>query len=216
MLMGQSVTVNWVLAAWVSAGMVSGWCPPARGDAESAVRAEAIARHVGEIVRRVDRDRAAVSIVVADLADGRSLGAGYATTPLIPASIQKQLVMAAAIDQLGPGFSFRTVVGTYGRDVVVVGDGDPGLGDPRLCQAAGEEPTAVLNRWADALKRSGVSVVEGDLVVDESIFDGQWVHPSWEPNDLPKWYAAPVGGLNLADNCIEVTAFPSGGRVGWE
>ena len=31
--------------------------------------------------------------------------------------------------------------------------------------------------------------------MDESIFDRQLVHPSWESSDLGKWYAAPVSSF---------------------
>src|SRR5690606_1692407 len=50
--------------------------------------------------------------------------------------------------------------------------------------------------------------IAGDLVVDATIFDSTYVHPDWDPNDLVKWYGAPIGGLNLANNCVVVEVWP--------
>ncbi len=55
----------------------------------------------------------------------------------------------------------------------------------------------------------GIGSIAGDLIIDESIFDDEWVHPSWEEADLDNWYAAPVGGLNFNGNCVDITIRPA-------
>ncbi len=117
--------------------------------------------------------------------------------------------MAVALDVLGAGFSFRTVCAVDGDRLVVIGDGDPGLGDPKLCQARGEDVTSVFQRWADLLRAKGITDLPGGLVIDASIFDDVLVHPTWEKDDLQKWYAAPVAGLNFNDNCVDITIRPA-------
>jgi len=126
----------------------------------------------------------------------------------IPASNQKVLVSAAALDLLGPGFRFSTQLAQRGDDLVVFGDGDPSTGDPVLADAAGKPITALFHDWAEALRKAGVTDVAGDLIVDDFAFDAQRLHPSWSKGDLLKWYAAPVGGLNLNDNCVDLTVVP--------
>jgi D-alanyl-D-alanine carboxypeptidase/D-alanyl-D-alanine-endopeptidase (penicillin-binding protein 4) len=159
------------------------------------------------------RGETAVGACVIDLAARKVVFAHGADEALIPASTMKLFVMAAAIDQLGPHFAFNTVLATDGSNLIVVGDGDPGFGDERLCSARGEPITADLRRWADSLIAAGINHVSGDLIIDESIFDDQRLHPTWEPDDLPKWYAAPVGGLNFNGNCVDLTLSPrAGGR----
>jgi D-alanyl-D-alanine carboxypeptidase/D-alanyl-D-alanine-endopeptidase (penicillin-binding protein 4) len=39
------------------------------------------------------------------------------------------------------------------------------------------------------------------------------VHPSWPADDLNRWYACEVSGLNFNDNCIQVSAKNIGGKV---
>jgi D-alanyl-D-alanine carboxypeptidase/D-alanyl-D-alanine-endopeptidase (penicillin-binding protein 4) len=159
------------------------------------------------------------SAAVIDLDAGRTICQVNPSSPLIPASNAKLFVIAAAAEQLGPDFAFRTVLARQGEDLVLVGDGDPSLGDVKVAEARGEGADAMLARWADALLDRGISLISGDLVIDESIFDDQLVHPSWEERHLKKWYAAPVGALNYNDNCVEVTIWPSaskGAPVLWE
>lgn len=148
--------------------------------------------------------------LIVDLSSGEVLLDHQSDTPLVPASNQKLFVMAAAVDLLGPEFTFRTMLAVRGRDVIVIGDGDPGFGDPRLAEANGHPISRIFERWADALKCAGRRRLEGDLILDESLFDAQTVHPSWDPRELDHWYAAPVGALNLNDNCLEFIVWPSG------
>ena len=133
--------------------------------------------------------------------------------PFIPASNQKLLVSAAALERLGPAFRWTTRLARCGDDLVVFGAGDPATGDPRLAAKADEPITAMFDRWAQALEDQGITHVTGDLIVDDAAFDDQWVHPNWSAGDLQRWYGAPVGGLNFNNNCIDVTVIP-GGRPG--
>ncbi|MGB2986209.1 MAG: D-alanyl-D-alanine carboxypeptidase/D-alanyl-D-alanine-endopeptidase [Phycisphaerae bacterium] len=150
-----------------------------------------------------------VGAYVVDLDTGRPVFIQNADIPLIPASSMKVFVMAAALAEFGPGFSFETLFATNGTDLVVIGDGDPAPGDEKVHHTRDEPITSDFERWADTLLEKGISTIPGDLVIDESIFDDQWIHPSWEENDLDNWYAAPVGGLNFNGNCIDITVSPT-------
>ena len=48
---------------------------------------------------------------------------------MIPASNMKIIVTAAALNYLGPDYVYRTKVGLCGDTLVVIGSGDPLLGD---------------------------------------------------------------------------------------
>jgi D-alanyl-D-alanine carboxypeptidase/D-alanyl-D-alanine-endopeptidase (penicillin-binding protein 4) len=149
------------------------------------------------------------SAFVVDLQTGAPVFEFHADVALVPASNMKVFVMAAALALLGPGFEFQTVLAANGRDLIVIGDGDPAFGDEKLYELRGERITVDFERWADELQRRGVSRVPGDLVIDESVFDDQRLHPSWESADLDNWYAAPVAGLNINDNCVDITVLPA-------
>ncbi len=161
----------------------------------------------------------ACSARIVDLDSGQALAAVGSTVPLLPASTAKVFVLAAAIDVLGPDFAFRTVLVRRGPDLVLIGDGDPALGDLKVAEARGVSQDAALGHWAQALLSQGVTTIAGDLVIDDSLFDGAFIHPDWEPGDVKKWFAAPVGALNYNGNCIDVTIEPAaeaGAPVRWE
>jgi len=131
--------------------------------------------------------------------------------PIKPASNQKLLVAAAALHYLPADFRYRTIIGLLKGDLVVVGSGDPSLGDPVLARTAGEPITAIFLRWADGLKKAGMAKIEGDILFDDFIFDQEYVHSTWRvEQNLESWYAAPVGGLNFNDNCVDVLIKPAG------
>lgn len=132
-----------------------------------------------------------------------------ADEPLKPASNQKLITTAAAMDVLPGDFTYRTLLAQRGNDLIVIGDGDPSIGDPRMAREAGESITAPFHRWADVLEELGVRRVPGDLVFDDFIFEQEHIHPRWrEDFNLQSWYAAPVGGLNFNDNCVDVVITP--------
>jgi len=132
-----------------------------------------------------------------------------ADAPMIPASTMKVFAMATALVELGPSFSFETILATDGQHLYLIGDGDPALGDERLCAERGDSRTGVFERWADGTRSMGITHIAGDLIVDESIFEGEGFNPTWEDADLDNWYAAPVGALNFNDNCVDITLHPS-------
>jgi D-alanyl-D-alanine carboxypeptidase/D-alanyl-D-alanine-endopeptidase (penicillin-binding protein 4) len=96
--------------------------------------------------------------------------------------------------------------------LVVVGSGDPTIGG----RFTGGDPTEYFRRWAKVLKQQRVTHIRGDLLLDDSCFDRQFVHPNWPKADLGHWYAAPIGALVFNDSCIDVHVAPgaSAGAAG--
>jgi len=142
-----------------------------------------------------------------------------AQAPRIPASNQKLLSSGTAIVALGPDYTFRTRLLQRGDEVILVGDGDPGLADPELLvdtiDAFGRPLTAdgVLDIWADAIQNAGLTHVER-LVIDDRVFDQQFIHESWPKDQLNLHYCAGSAGLNFHRNMLELfpQPHPRGGR----
>ena len=167
------------------------------------------ATQLAKLLDRLPHAQTRVSAAVMSLPDGKIIYRRNADVVLIPASNQKLIVGAVALGRLLPIQNFETKLAQRGDDLVIIGGGDPGLGDPKLAAQRGRAPTAAFADWAKLLTQRGLSRINGDIIVDDSVFDQRWVHDTWEKEDLTKWYAAPVGGLNFNDNCIEVTVWPT-------
>jgi D-alanyl-D-alanine carboxypeptidase/D-alanyl-D-alanine-endopeptidase (penicillin-binding protein 4) len=154
--------------------------------------------------------RCTVSARVLALPSGEVLYSANADAPMKPASNMKLLTSATALARLGSAFRFHTALARHGDHLVVIGGGDPATGDPVLAEMMGRDRLALFERWATVLAERGIRRIRGDLILDDTIFDDVFVHPSWPSDQLQKWYAAPVAGINLNDNCLDVTVWPAG------
>jgi serine-type D-Ala-D-Ala carboxypeptidase/endopeptidase (penicillin-binding protein 4) len=150
------------------------------------------------------QDPSCVSVAV----DGVDAGSTRADTPLIPASNQKLLVGAVALEVLGPEHRFTTEVraaapagGVISGDVYLVGGGDPLLtsstypvqNDPNPVT----DPTS-LDALADAVVAAGVQRIDGSVVGDGSRYDDEFFAPSWV-NDVRGIEAGPYDALLVND-----------------
>lgn len=122
-------------------------------------------------------------------------------TPYIPASNLKLATTSAALHKLGPDFKFRTLLVLHDGDLILVGDGDPTLGDYELLRKSGWDVDTVFKNWADVLKGRGIHSVR-NVIVDDSVFDEVFIHPNWPADQLNEHYMAEVGGVNLNANLL--------------
>jgi len=162
-----------------------------------------------KVLAKLPHASAVVGACVIDLASDRVVYAQNADAGLTPASTMKLFAMTAALTELGPQFAFETILAADSVNLVIIGDGDPGFGDEKLHKHRKETIAAPFERWADALRQNGLTLLPGDIIIDETIFDDQRLHPTWERADLDNWYAAPVGGLNYNDNCLDFVVTPA-------
>lgn len=108
----------------------------------------------------------AVTVVVRDVATGESLVEMNADVPRNPASVMKLLPTYAALDMLGPAYTWHTRAYADGPVVGGVLKGNlylKGSGDPLL----------TLERWwrfVTELRQTGLRAIEGDVVIDDTHF----------------------------------------------
>lgn len=152
------------------------------------------------------------SIHVVEPESGRTVYAYKAHEALMPASNMKLIATAAAVKYLGATFEYRTKVGLCDDTLVVIGSGDPLLGDEETDARRERQERWVLDAVAEALRTRGIDEIN-DIVVDTTVFDNERVHPSWPAKDHNKWYACEVCGLNYNTNCVSVTTNNYGGAI---
>jgi serine-type D-Ala-D-Ala carboxypeptidase/endopeptidase (penicillin-binding protein 4) len=111
-----------------------------------------------------------------------------------PASNVKLVTSAAALEVLGPDFRFTTTVSGTGRVRGPVLHGDlvlTGTGDPTMLAAD-------YDALAARVAAGGVRLVTGDLVADDTWFDGVRLGSGWAWDDEPFYYNAQVSALTAA------------------
>jgi len=160
---------------------------------------------------------ARVGVSVIDVKTGGVLCAINDDVRQTPASNVKLITTGVALRLLGEKHTFTTSVyasgkvaagGALGGDLVVVAGGDPAISG----REHGGKATAVFDAWAAEIAKS-VTSVRGNLIIDATCFDRQFIHPSWPKEQLVRWYCAPVSAFALNDNCIDVKVRP-GARPG--
>jgi D-alanyl-D-alanine carboxypeptidase/D-alanyl-D-alanine-endopeptidase (penicillin-binding protein 4) len=134
-----------------------------------------------------------------------------------PASNMKLYTVAAALDRLTPDYHFMTSVyakekvddGKIKGDLIIYGRGDPSF----ATRFNDGDYFKGINGLADRIVAAGVKRVRGDLVGDESYFNGAPLGSGWEWEDLQWSYGAQVSALTVNDNAIDLAVKP-GEKVG--
>ncbi len=141
-------------------GLLLAWLPGLAG-AQARLPPE-----VQQALQRAKLPDDALSVVLEEAGTGRSLLAWQEQRPVNPASLSKLVTTYAALDRLGPAWTWRTPVWLLGevRDGVLHGD---------LVLRGSGDPTLVLERLWLLLRRVqqlGVREIRGDVVLDRSAF----------------------------------------------
>lgn len=117
-------------------------------------------------------------------AGGKVLAATNVSTPFNPASTMKLVTTDAALELLGPAYSWKTTAYTDGRQLGNTLQGDlifKGGGDPKL---------VLENFWLflRQIRAKGIRDIRGNVVLDRSIFDESAYDPSKFDGDPLKPY----------------------------
>jgi len=180
-----------------------------------------LAKEINAILSQPPLDRAHWGIDVVDLESGKTI---YAQNPgqlFLPASNAKLFTTAAALAIAGPDYRFRTTVEANGKtdsngrldgDLVIMGRGDPNISGRVLPYQLKSERipphTQVLEEMADQVARSGLKIVDGDLIGDDTFYAYEPYAEGWAVDDLQWIDGAPVSALSFNDNVVFVNIQP--------
>ncbi|MGC8739828.1 MAG: D-alanyl-D-alanine carboxypeptidase/D-alanyl-D-alanine endopeptidase [Candidatus Sumerlaeaceae bacterium] len=204
--------MSWILARWsvlvaivvflVGIGFA--------GDIERA----GLAKQLDQLFDAAVWRNAQWGVQVLDLDTSEVLYQRQAEKAFLPASNLKLYTTAAALKLLGANYRYETKIyangavknGTLKGDLVVVGSGDPSISgryNPDL------PTTAILQRWAKAVRDAGIRRIEGAVIGDDDCFDDQPRAGTWQLDYYQEWYAAESSGLAMNENCWDVTIVPA-------
>lgn len=135
---------------------------------------------------------------------------------LIPASVMKVPVTAAALSILGSSNRFTTSLGYSGTidkegtldgNLYIIGGGDPTFGTTRIENEFSTD--SIFRKWYLAIRKAGIKKVLGAVVGDASIFDNELIPSSWLWEDIGNYYGGGVCGLNINENLFKVVFQPA-------
>ena len=171
-----------------------------------------LAKRVDAIISRPSLKKVQFSIHIVKADSGKTVYSHNSREALVPASNMKIITSAAALKFLGADYKYKTRVGLCDDTLVVIGSGDPLLGDKVTDDKYGRKVGWIFQDIIAALKRKRITTIK-DIIVDSGVFDDQRVHPGWPKKELNKPYACEVSGLNFNGNCIDISAKKTGKRV---
>ena len=108
----------------------------------------------------------ALSFVVLDTEDGHVVVSQSPDTPRSPASTLKTLTTFAALDFLGPAYTWHT-------HALIRGELNEGVLKGDLILKGGGDPYMTLERWwnfSHELRAKGLKRIEGDIIIDNTAF----------------------------------------------
>jgi len=169
-------------------------------------------KRINRIINDPSQSKVAYGIHIIKANNSEIIYSFYGDEPLIPASNMKIITTAAALEYLGADYEFITKIVLSGDTLVVIGSGDPLFGYEQDLEEQNRKHGGIFSVITEKLNRFGYIRIK-DIIVDSNIFDDQRAHPNWPANDLNKWYACEVSGINYNGNCIEITAENHNGNI---
>jgi D-alanyl-D-alanine carboxypeptidase/D-alanyl-D-alanine-endopeptidase (penicillin-binding protein 4) len=154
--------------------------------------------------RRAGVPAEAIGVYVREVDAARPALAWNPALPLSPASTMKLFTTDAALETLGPAYSWKTAAYVRGRQQDGVLDGDlilQGGGDPHLVQEN-------LWRFLRRLRAAGLRDIRGDLLLDRSLFAEDGHDASLFDGEPMKSYNAGADALLLNFNAFDIRFIP--------
>jgi D-alanyl-D-alanine carboxypeptidase/D-alanyl-D-alanine-endopeptidase (penicillin-binding protein 4) len=153
-----------------------------------------------------------MSVLVQNLQTGEVIDSYRAEHVVPPASVMKLLTTGAALEILGPGFRFPTILeysgaienGVLHGNLYIHGSCDPSLG--------WKGKTAFLSQWVKAVQKAGIKAIDGAVIADMTMLDGEAQNPGWLCEDAGNYYAPGIFGLNYYGNTMNIVL--KSGEVG--
>lgn len=159
-------------------------------------------------IDRILREEAAdvgIGIEVVSITRGEKLYERNSRHLFVPGSSIKLIIGAAALHDLGVDFRFETKIFADGpiEDRVLKGNLYlQGSGDPELVFEDLEE-------LVFQLKLRNIQKIEGDIYVDNTLFDGISQGPGWMWDEGAVHWNSPMDALLLNHSCVDVWVKPS-------
>ena len=171
-------------------------------------QAEGLPPNVLNALKAAQIPAANVAVVVQPVDTNQPLVAHNTAQAMNPASVMKLVTTYAALDLLGPAYTWKTGVWIESAAVNGVLEGNlylKGSGDPRF---AIEHLSALLRQ----LRVRGIEHIHGDIVLDRTVFNVPAIDPGAFDDKPMRPYNVGPDGLLLNFRALRFTLLPENGK----
>jgi D-alanyl-D-alanine carboxypeptidase/D-alanyl-D-alanine-endopeptidase (penicillin-binding protein 4) len=175
----------------------------------ASAHAAALPATVSQALKKAGIPQSGIAIEVIEVGKRTPLISINAQRPMNPASTMKLLTTYAALDLLGPAYTWKTEAWITGelKDNVLNGDLIlKGYGDPKFT-------IEQFWLWLSELRARGLREIRGDLVFDRSRFDLPVHDPSEFDSDPLRAYNVGPDALLLNFNTLRLRYLPDGDNL---
>ena len=163
-----------------------------------------IHRHVNRLIKKHRINRSNFAFVIKNLSTNHLEYELNAESRKIPASLTKILVAGACLDTFSPEHTFKTQLfingpvkdGTLQGPLYLKGFGDPSFTSERMWYLVNE------------FLREGIRQINGDILVDDTLFDPIRRSSGRLPTQTDRAYDAPIGALSFNWNVLNIFLRP--------
>lgn len=185
--------------------------------ASVAASGQTLERKVQQAIEKARLGGGQIGISIVDCDSGRELvnivTGDRERRGFTPASNLKLLTSGAALATLGADYEFRTqLISMDNGRLVVRGSGDPAFADPELLSKMQLGVDQFVDRLVESVAKAGVTGIR-EVIVDDRVFDREYVHADWPAAQLNRAYCAQVSGVNFHANVLNVYVAPAA-RIG--
>lgn len=175
-------------------------------------RAETNSSALNKLLASKGLDKNQTALYIWDIEKSKEVASYRASQPIIPASIMKCASVGALKYLLDDNDELNIISTdvllegeqkgeTFTGNIVVLGNGDPSLGDGRH-----EERNVFVESIAEALEDRNIKKIYGKVIIDDSLFPAPFTPPSWDKSDLNHWYGTGCHAFNYEGNVSGKTA----------
>ena len=149
-----------------------------------------------------------VAVVVQPVDAGKPLVAHNAAQAMNPASVMKLVTTYAALDLLGPAWTWKT---TAWSEAVAV---DGVLGGNLYIKGSGDPRFSIEHLWAllRQLRVRGIQQINGDVVLDRTVFNVPAIDPGAFDDKPMRPYNVGPDGLLINFRALRFTLLPDNGK----
>lgn len=162
---------------------------------------------ISAIISNPDFAIANIGVCIQSVETGEFIFKNNDSKNFVPASTQKVITTAAALDLLGEDFKFTTKLyldgqilpgGEFLGNIII-----RGLGDPTISKYYHKNPMDILENWTKKIDSMGINSIKGKIIADDSYFDDMYYGPGWSWDDFPYYYSSQVSALTINDNRVD-------------
>lgn len=166
----------------------------------------ASAQDIDALIRSSKINRSDLGIlIISNQSSGKTIYSLNQDEKMIPASLTKLVTASAVLEKMPKAHQFETKLvsnsnplgNTLKSSLYLIGDGDPGF--------VSESMWVLVNNFL----RTGIEVIDGDIIVDDSKFDQIRFDPSRDTGSVDRAYDSPIGAMTFNWSAVNIYVRPT-------